>query len=147
MSMETVEGRCKVTGNPCGTDTWKVGDSNVCGCEACHRWIRTQPKRMSPSKRRREEVILQGRRVFWQELLTAINESHEDAVRIVTRQLRLVEFEADRLVNGLGRLSQRQRQQIAFGEAQQSGDTGESQTPPPAEVARRRVPVQSWVKK
>jgi hypothetical protein len=97
---------------------------------------------------------LQGRREFWQGLLTAINEAPEDAVRIVTRQLQIVELDAERIAHGLGRLSQKERQQM--GEVYEGKHSGDTTTPtettgePQAAVSastRRRVPVQSWVKK
>ena len=31
--------RCKVTGNPCGTDTWM--NDHECQCSSCQDWLRT----------------------------------------------------------------------------------------------------------
>ena len=33
-----MRGRCNVTGNPCGTDTWEKG--RTCPCDACQKWLR-----------------------------------------------------------------------------------------------------------
>lgn len=30
-------GRCEITGNPCGTDTWIEGHDCLCG--ACQHWL------------------------------------------------------------------------------------------------------------
>lgn len=38
---------CKVTGNPCGTDTWMVG--HPCKCENCQEWLRAAPKPAPPA--------------------------------------------------------------------------------------------------
>ena len=34
--------RCKVTGNPCGTDTW--GNGAECPCAACQNWLSAASK-------------------------------------------------------------------------------------------------------
>ncbi len=34
-------GRCKVTGNPCGTDTWMEGIP--CKCESCQAYLKGNP--------------------------------------------------------------------------------------------------------
>jgi hypothetical protein len=31
--------RCKITGNPCGTDTWEV--NHPCQCENCQKFLRS----------------------------------------------------------------------------------------------------------
>lgn len=32
--------RCRITNNPCGTDTWMVGES--CQCDECQAWLRDE---------------------------------------------------------------------------------------------------------
>ena len=41
--LEAGEVRCAFTGNPCGTDTWMVGQP--CRCAPCQQWIARQPPR------------------------------------------------------------------------------------------------------
>lgn len=43
MAKEAV--RCKITGNPCGTDTWIEGCP--CTCENCQRYLLEYQERMS----------------------------------------------------------------------------------------------------
>lgn len=55
--------RCRLSGNPCGTDTWAVG--RPCPCEPCQQWLRRQradaiDRRhgVDPESERRLEVFL-----------------------------------------------------------------------------------------
>ena len=36
-SLISAEPRCRVTGNPCGTDTW--GEGYACACGPCTAWL------------------------------------------------------------------------------------------------------------
>jgi hypothetical protein len=42
---ETGEMTCKVTGNPCGSDTWQIG--HPCKCENCQAWLAAQAPRVA----------------------------------------------------------------------------------------------------
>jgi len=86
--------RCKITGNPCGTDTWMRGSE--CQCVGCQRWLGQHDALMKMEARRTRSspIMVSGviTSVSAQALLDYSRELHNDVA--TTASISLDELDA-----------------------------------------------------